>query len=129
MALNGALGLGLVFTARDLASGHIARLERTFLSLEGSITGGADRIRGAFKQLGVGLSIFTAGAATLGGAFVFATAAGKFEEAIAAVGAVSNATTDDLKALHDAALEAGIRTQFTPTEATRGLQELAQAGF
>ncbi len=123
------LGLGLVFTAKDLASGHIQRLERTFLSMEGSITGGSDRIQGSFKQLGTGLSLFAAGAATLAGAYVFASAAGKFQEAIAAVGAVSNATTADLQALHDAALEAGIQTQYTPTEATKGLYELAQAGF
>jgi TP901 family phage tail tape measure protein len=128
MSLN-SMGLGLVFTAKDLASGHIQRLERTFLSMEGSITGGSDRIYGAFKQLGTGMSLFTAGAATLAGAYVFASAAGKFQEAIAAVGAVSNASTEELKALHDAALEAGIQTQFTPTEATKGLQELAQAGF
>src|SRR5450631_3138244 len=111
------LGLGLVFTARDLASGHIQRLERNFLSMEGSITGGSDRIHASFKELGTGLTIFAAGAATLAGAYVFASAAGKFQEAIAAVGAVSNATTSELQALHDAALEAGIQTQFTPTEA------------
>lgn len=128
MSLN-SMGLGLVFTAKDLASGHMQRLERTFLSMEGSITGGSDRIYGAFKQLGTGMSLFTAGAATLAGAYVFASAAGKFQEAIAAVGAVSNASTEELKALHDAALQAGIQTQFTPTEATKGLQELAQAGF
>jgi TP901 family phage tail tape measure protein len=128
MSLN-SMGLGLVFTAKDLASGHIQRLERTFLSMEGAITGGSDRIYGAFKQLGTGMSLFTAGAATLAGAYVFASAAGKFQEAIAAVGAVSNASAEELKALHDAALEAGIQTQFTPTEATKGLQELAQAGF
>ena len=123
------LGLGLVFTAKDLASGHIQRLERNFLSMEGSITGGSERIHASFKELGTGLTIFAAGAATLAGAYVFASAAGKFQEAIAAVGAVSNATASELQALHDAALEAGIQTQFTPTEATKGLQELAQAGF
>jgi TP901 family phage tail tape measure protein len=128
MSIN-AMGFGLVFTARDLASGSIQRLERNFLSMEGSITGGADRIRASFKQLGTGLTILTAGAATLAGAFAFASAAADFEQAIAAVGAVSNASTSELKALHDAALEAGIQTQFTPTEATKGLQELAQAGF
>ena len=31
--------------------------------------------------------------------------------------------------LHDAAIDAGIATQFSPTEATVGLKELAQAGF
>ena len=123
------LGLGLVFTAQDLASGHIARLERTFLSLDRSISGGADRIRGAFKQVGVGLSLFTAGAVTLAGAFALTTKAAEFEQAIAAVGAVSEASAEDITALENAALRMGIATQYAPTEAAKGLGELAQAGF
>ncbi|MGO8992177.1 MAG: phage tail tape measure protein [Polyangiaceae bacterium] len=129
MSLNGALGLGLVFTAQDLASGGILRLERTFLSMEGSITGGADRIRGAFKQVSLGLTIFAAGAATLAGAFSLTSKAAEFEQAIAAVGAVSNASAADVQALEDAALKMGILTQYAPTEATKGLDQLAQAGF
>ena len=129
MSLNGALGLGLVFTAQDLASGGILRLERTFLSMEGSITGGADRIRAAFKTVSLGLSLFAAGAGTLAGAFSLTDKAAEFEQAIAAVGAVSNASADDVQALEDAALKMGILTQYAPTEATKGLDQLAQAGF
>src|SRR5690349_21421556 len=111
------LGLGLVFTAQDLASGGILRLERTFLSMESSITGGADRIRGAFKQVSLGLSIFAVGAATLAGSFALTNKAAEFEQAIASVGAVSNASAADVQALEDAALKMGILTQYAPTEA------------
>ena len=123
------MGLGLVFTAKDLASGAISQIERRFLSFEGSVTGGSDRIHAAFKDVGGGIAFLSAGAITLGGAFALASAAGKFEEAIAAVGAVSNASAADLKGLHDAALQAGIDTQYTPIEATEGLRALAQSGF
>jgi TP901 family phage tail tape measure protein len=123
------LGLGLVFTAHDLASGHVARLERNFLSLEDSVTGGGDRIRAAFKQLGTGASIFFAGVATLAGAFALTSKAAEFEQAIAVVGAVSEASKEDVEALENAALRMGIETQYAPTEATKGLEELAQAGF
>lgn len=74
MALNN-LGLGFVFTARDLASGAIQNLERNFMSLDQRVGLGAERIQGAFQQLGVGLSVFTAGAATVGAAFSLANAA------------------------------------------------------
>ncbi len=34
----------------------------------------------AFRQLGVGLAVFTAGAAVVAGSFVLANAAGRFEQ-------------------------------------------------
>lgn len=123
------LGLGFVFTARDLASAKMSALEKRFVSLDDRVTGGTENITGAFRQLGIGLGIFTAGAATVAGAFALADAAGKFEQSIAAVAAVSGATAKELTQLKDAAIDAGIETQFSPTEATVGLRELAQAGY
>ena len=64
VALNN-LGLGFVFTARDLASAKMQRLERRFSSLDERVTGGTDRMTSAFRQLGVGLAVFTAGAAAV----------------------------------------------------------------
>jgi TP901 family phage tail tape measure protein len=128
MALN-SMGLGLVFTARDLASGTIANLERTFTSLDRRVGLGAERIQSSFQQIGSGLAVFTAGAAVVATGFSLANAAGRFESSIAAVSAVSGATAAELDQLRDAAIEAGIATQFSPTEATLGLRELAQAGF
>lgn len=128
MALNN-LGLGFVFTARDLASGQIQNLERSFMSLDRRVGLGTDSIQSSFQQLGVGLAVFTAGAATVGAAFSLANAAGRFEQSIAAVAAVSGATAQELEQLRGAAIDAGIATQYSPTEATMGLRELAQAGF
>lgn len=128
MSLN-AMGLGFVFTARDLASAKMQGLERSFMSLDKKVGLGADRISGSFRELGLGLSVMTAGAVMVGGAFALADKAGQFEQAIAAVAAVSGATRDELAQLRNAAIDAGIATQFSPTEATVGLKELAQAGF
>lgn len=61
--------------------------------------------------------------------FKFADAAGKFEEALVAVGQISQATTEELMLLRKAAIEAGLRTQFSPQEAVEGLQTLAAMGF
>lgn len=57
-----------------------------------------------------------------------ADANGKFEQGLAAVGAVTKATAKDMQALKDAAIQAGIATQFSPTEAVKGLNSLATAG-
>lgn len=123
------MGLGFVFTAHDLASAKMMSLERHFMSLDRKVGLGTDSITSAFGQLGIGLGVMTAGAAMVGGAFALADKAGQFEQAIAAVAAVSGATKDELALLKDAAIDAGIATQFSPTEATVGLKELAQAGF
>ena len=127
MALNN-LGLGFVFTPRDLASNKMRRLERRFSSLDERVTGGTARMTSAFRQLGVGLAVFAAGAITVAGAFALANAAGQFEQGIAAIGAVTRATTTELDSLRGAAIQAGIATQFSPGEAVAGLQSLATAG-
>src|SRR5690606_35645304 len=58
-----------------------------------------------------------------------ANAAGRFEQAVASAGAIAGATAEELTRLHDAAIEAGLATQFSPTQATQALQDLAAAGF
>ena len=95
MGLNN-MGLGFVFTARDLASGKMQRLEHRFSSLDERVTGGTDRMTTAFRQLGIGLAVFTAGAVAVAGAFALANAAGRFEQGLAAIGAVTRATTREL---------------------------------
>jgi len=128
MGLNGSLGLGFVFTARDLASSKMQRVERRFSSLDERVGLGTQRMMGNFKQLAVGFAVFTAGALMVAGSLSLANAAGKFEQGLAAVGAVTRATASEMDMLGQAAIEAGIRTQFSPTEAVEGLTSLATAG-
>lgn len=128
MALNG-MGLGLIFSARDLASGIFDRIAARFAALDSTVTDGSGRIGRALKGLAVGGALFGAGALGLKAAFSLVEPAGDFEQAIAAVGAVANATGADLELLSEAALKAGRDTQFSPIEAAAGLQELAAAGF
>lgn len=123
------LGLGFVFTARDLASGTFQGVERNFMSLDRRVGLGTARIETAFQRLGVAMAIFTAGAVTLGASLSLANAAGQFEQAVAGVAAVSGASAEELRQLRDAAIQASLATQFTPTESALGLRELTQAGF
>lgn len=91
MALNN-VGLGFVVTARDLASAKMSHLVRQFSSLDERVTGATARMSSAFRQLGVGLAVFTAGGAVVTGSLALANAAGRFEQGLAAVGAVTRAT-------------------------------------
>jgi TP901 family phage tail tape measure protein len=128
VSLNSSMGLGFVFTARDLASAKMQGVERRFASLDERVGLGTQRMTANFRQLGVGLAVFTAGLMVVAGSLSLANAAGKFEQGLAAVGAVTRATTREMDMLGQAAIEAGIRTQFSPTEAVEGLTSLATAG-
>jgi TP901 family phage tail tape measure protein len=128
MALNN-LGLGFVFTARDLASGTIRQVGAGFGHLDASAARATSSYQRNFAIMGAGLGIMGAGVATLAGAFELAQSAAAFEQGIARVGAISLASADELRLLHDAAIQAGIATQFTPTQATEGLAALASQGL
>ena len=122
------MGLGFVFSAKDLASAKMQAVERRFASLDERVGLGTERMTASFRQLGLGLAVFTAGLITVAGSLSLANAAGKFEQGLAAVGAVTRATAGEMDMLGQAAIEAGIRTQFSPTEAVEGLTSLATAG-
>lgn len=128
MALNN-LGLGFVFTARDLASGTITRVGGAFGAMDRNAMRAQASYARNFAVMGAGLAIMGAGAATLAGAFGLATAAAEFEQQLARVGAIARADADDLALLREAAINAGIATQFSPVEAIEGLGVLAQQGF
>lgn len=128
MALN-SLGLGFVFTAKDLASGTIHRVGGAFGAMDRNALRSARSYQRNFAVMGAGLAIMGTGAAVLAGAFALAHGAQEFELGLARVGAITRATTDDLVLLRQAAIEAGINTQFSPDEAVAGLQVLGQQGF
>jgi TP901 family phage tail tape measure protein len=64
MSLN-QLGLGFVFTAKDLASGVIDRIDHSFSRLERTSGGATSAMRGQLAQLGQGVAIAGAGIAGL----------------------------------------------------------------
>jgi TP901 family phage tail tape measure protein len=128
VALNN-LGMGFLFTARDLASGVMRRIGMGLRRL-----GGSGRAAGAAISAGLGVAAagaitLAAGVGTLMGAWSAARAAGQFEQTMARVGALARASAADLDRLTEAAIQAGIETQFSPTEAAEGLAELAVRGF
>jgi len=127
MALNN-MGLGFLFTAKNLASGKVRGLRNDFTGLRTDV----DKTRASFTRniatMGAGIAGLAAGGLLLAGQFKLAKAAGEFEQGLAAVGAVTRATSAELKGLENAAIQAGIATQFSPKEAVEGLTSLATAG-
>lgn len=123
------VGLGILFSARDMASGPVGLLQRNFTGLQQSVTAGAARIVAGFGIVVAGVTSLRAGLDLLRGSFDLAVHAGQFQQTLTAVGAVTRATRGEMDALTNSAIQAGIRTQFSPNEAAEGLQSLATAGL
>lgn len=128
MALS-TLGLGFIFTARDLASGAFGRLSKSFVDMERRLGLATGSMTDNLKKLGVGFAAAAAGAGILVGAMAFAKPAGDFTYEMAKVGAISMATASDMDMLRRAAIDAGIATKFSPLEAAQGLGEFASQGI
>jgi TP901 family phage tail tape measure protein len=123
------MGLGFVFTAQDLASAKLRGLEQNFVRLDNTTQVSGARIGASFRRIAAGFGVLAAGGAAVGGAFALANQAGKFEQGLASVAAVAQASTEELGLLREEAIRAGILTQFSPEEAVMGLRDLTQAGF
>lgn len=105
------------------------RIRGGFDATAGASEASAKRMTSAFRMIGGGAALMTAGIVGLAAINSATKAVGKFDIGLARVGATMGATTKEMNRLRDAATEAGIRTQFSPTQAVEGLQNLAQAGF
>ena len=127
MALNN-LGLGLTITATNLASGTLRRVRGDVSTTSATVVAKGLAMKAGFGAAAGGAIALLGGVMAVRGALGAANAAGEFQQGIAAVGAVANATTEELKALRDTAIQAGVDTQFSPTEAVEGLQSLITAG-
>ena len=127
MALNN-LGLGFLFTAKDLASGTMRNVQGNFNKFASGSVKQMGIMQGAIAATGLGLATLAAGIGAVAGGFSLANEFAKFEQGLAAVGAVTKASTREMQLLKDAAVQAGIATQFSPDEATEGLLSLATAG-
>lgn len=127
MALN-ALGLGMTLTATNLASGPLKRVADDVQRTAGATRKSSKVMKAGFAIAAGGAVALTASLVTLRGVMGLANMAGEFQQGIAAVGAVANATEQELASLRDTAIQAGIETQFSPTEAVEGLQSLITAG-
>lgn len=123
------MGLGFVFTARDMASRKFDRITTKFNRLDTTTEIGAARMTANLNKAKMAFAGFAVAGLALAGTFAVAGKAGEFQQEIARVGAVSRATAAELKLLDESATAAGLATQFSPKEAAQGLGVLATQGF
>lgn len=129
IGIGAALGLGVVLTMANRLSGPAAAASASLKTLEVATDRAAvAQMRlGTITKAGMGLFIGGAGAAVAFG--LVTKSAADFEEGMARVGAVLAPTTRQFQDLTSSAIEAGIKTQWSPRQATEGLKDLATAGF
>lgn len=95
---------------------HTGKSSASFLSL------------GNAAKVGIGATLVAA-AGVAGGLAYAVNKAAEFEEVISGIGAVSNATADEMAQLSKLALQIGKDTAFTATESARAMEELVKAGI
>jgi TP901 family phage tail tape measure protein len=130
MGLGQTLGLGFLFTSRDLSVGSTARgIERSFDSLDRKVTGVTSHIRDAFGGMRGKFAAVAGGAIASFGLAGAIKDAGEFEMSVAQLGVIADATGPKLDRLKNAAIDVGLSTQFTPTEASAVLKDFASASY
>lgn len=128
MALS-PLGLGFLFTAKDLASGTIDKVNRKVKGLGDQTDAVSARMKSGFGLAAASVVPLAAGGAALAASFGLAKFAAPFTQGVQRVGNIAGATAGELDKLRDAAIDAGLRTQFSPKQAVDGLGALAAQGF
>jgi len=128
MALN-ALGLGIVFTASNLASGVIQKLSKDFSGLDKNIDVGGKKISTTFIEIGAGLALIKAGSiglSALGGATDFFA---DFESALTKTAVTGQLTAKEVAALQETVLRLGPAFGRDLIEVAEGAFPIISAGF
>jgi len=128
MALN-AMGMGYTFTARDLASGVMARLNLKIQQLAHSSKDLEQKYKKATGNIKKGAATAAVGVGLLGGIHKASKAYGDFQFQIVSAAGKMKDGAKYMRDLEKAALEAGKLTQFSPDEAAQGLSELGAQGL
>jgi TP901 family phage tail tape measure protein len=121
------VGIGLVVKLRDNFTANANRVSGSFQKLYGNAQRVLKANLVAARQVGLGMTI-----AGLAGIKAFAGAvdvAAEFNYTLKGVQAVTNATTRDMKSLHDMTLEVGMSSKFTAQQVAAAEEFLAKSGF
>lgn len=129
MSLNGGGNLGLGITLSSDASSAVKGFQQLETSIKGATKTTADMVLQTKALQEVGRGIWGAGSAGMGSMFGLAKATGAFEQQVARVGLVSQASAADLMSLRQAAMSMGIAGLSAPTEAAKALESLASQGL
>ncbi|GAB4493399.1 MAG: hypothetical protein OHK0045_22850 [Raineya sp.] len=119
------LGFGLVFDLKNNFSQEASRIEMQMNSLN-SAAKGLDSAMSSFKG---GFAMASAGLALLAPLKNAVSVSMDFNKAISEVGAISNASAEDMQKLKQQAMDLGASTAFTAKQVAEGQKFLSMAGF
>ncbi|MDE5831733.1 MAG: phage tail tape measure protein [Desulfovibrio sp.] len=111
---------------KDLLSGPLKAIRSSLNATGGSVLTLGQRMGNL--ALAMAPVAIASGAVVAGIGKCVSVAAG-FEDQMAKVGAISNASSEDMEALEATARDLGATTQFTASQVAQGEQYLAMAGF
>ena len=134
--LIGLFGLGAVYSFKDMGTHAVERANKAVNSLRKDLKLTGDEALAFSKTAELGLvnmvgalKPLAAGAALVSWPVIFAKHAREFESEMLKVGQVARASSEDMELLKGKALEIGINTSKSASEAAQGMYELASAGF
>lgn len=126
MALNN-LGLGLLLTAKDMASGVIERVEEAITKLGDKSALTSEKWKNSMATFGRGAMLFGVGMSGLTASWGLAEAAMPLETSLADAGARLDATTEEMERMKQAAYDAAAAMPNIATpEAAAALDVLAR---
>ncbi|MCB1157707.1 MAG: phage tail tape measure protein [Leptospiraceae bacterium] len=131
--MNEVFKLGVILSAQDLASSKIGAITDKWEQMKKSFQDSSD-IQNSMNKLENGIYSIQKGVISLGvGMSILKklpiNEARSFEKELGLLQATSNATAEEMVRLKEAAIQAGMKTQFSPDQAAAGLTALASAGM
>lgn len=124
---SNTVGIGLVVKLRDQFSANANHISNQFNQMYGNANRAMKQNLVAARQVGMGMMLIGAGGTM---AFANATnAAAEFNYTLTGVKAATNATTEQMKMLHDQAIKVGMQSKFTAMEVASAMEYLSKAGF
>jgi TP901 family phage tail tape measure protein len=122
------MGLGFLFTAKDLASGTMGKIKSGLLEVEGAASPAGKAVGEAFKRFGTGLAVMGMG---LAGMAVLAPAleeASKFSKAIALVATETDEATFAQSKMREVAEGLAVTYGKAPVEQAQALYKAVALG-
>ncbi len=127
MALNN-LGLGFLFTAKDLASGVMTRVKHNLGEVEGAATGMGAAAKSAFSGFGVGMVAMGAGIAALAALGPAIEESKNLSKAIALVATESDEATFPQERMRDLAEKLAVQYGKMPVEQAQAMYKAVALG-
>jgi len=128
--MPGRFTVETVFKGTDNTSGVISSIEKRARSMEKGLSGPvgfADKGIEGFKKIGAVAAVAGAAAGVAFGHLIETGA--DFEQSITNVGAVMGKSRGQIAELEKAALSLGVSTQFSSSEVSEAMEQMARKGF